>query len=125
MLKKEGPGWLLAMDLKRGEYSFLIGGENWSTELNMNEWNSLVPIINDLINEINVQKNTLMKEENICLEIEREAWWACLDGTEDSWSLKLILTGDKTTRRGVEMFWPNPAAQAIAREMRSMWDSYQ
>ncbi len=125
MIEEEGTGWRLAKDSLRGEFPVLIGGNFWSTELTENEWNSLMLLLIDLIKQHDQYKNQLMKEELITLEIEREPWWACIDGGRESWSLKLILSGDRRNRRGIEMYWPIPEAQAFVSAMRTMWDSSQ
>ena len=125
MLAREGPGWRLARDPLRGEFSVLIGGDSWAIELTESEWSQLVLLVSDLINQHHGYKNRLMNEEEITLEIERLPWWGCLNGNKNSWSLKLILTGDSSQKRGVEMYWPIPIAQSMASEMRIMWDSCQ
>jgi len=123
MIQHEGPGWRLAWDSSKDNYSFLIGGENWAFELTQDEWNSLVPIIGDLIDQHKGLKNQLMPEETISIEAERYPWWACIDGNKHNWSLKLILLGKDSERRSMEAYWPIPSAQAITSEMRIMWDS--
>ena len=79
-------------------------------------------LIGDLINQHNQLEDQLMKEESICLEIERDDWWGCLDGDRDSWSLKIVLESNGESFRGFEAFWPIPAAQAIFNDMRIVWD---
>ena len=125
MITKEGPGWRLAMDPSRKRFPVLIGGESWAIELTDQEWESLVPLLLDLINQHQLLENQLMPQEAITLEIEREPWWACIDGNRYSWSLKLILQGDGEHLRSAEAFWPIPAAQDIAEAMRTIWDSTQ
>ena len=123
MEQKEGNGWRIAKDFSRGDFSILIGGEGWATELNEYEWKILVPLVNELIDQYKIQESQLMEEETIVLEMERKPWWASLEVKKEYWDLRLILYGDGCLRRGVEMSWPTNAAKAITSEMRTMWDS--
>ena len=123
MIQKEGPGWRLARDKSRGLFPVLLGGDSWAIELTEYEWTSLCTLLRDLIDQLKQLEDQLMAEENLCLEIERDPWWGCLDGDRNNWSLKLVLQGDSSQMRGVEVFWPNQAAQAIATAVRTMWDS--
>ncbi len=125
MIQKEGPGWQIAMDSSRGFFPFMIGGDDWAIELTKNEWETLIPLIDDLISQHQQMQSVLMPEEMIALEIERKPWWGCLEGYKDSWSLQLILYGQANHERGAELFWPMPAAQKITTEMRRIWDSFQ
>ena len=122
MIQHEGPGWRLARDTSRKIFPVIIGGDGWAFELAEHEWNSLVPLINDLMEQHKQLENQLMKEEKICLEIERQPWWGCLDGDRDSWSLRIILESNGDSLRGFEGYWPIPAAQAITFAMRTVWD---
>ena len=125
MLKREGPGWLIARDPSREKYPVMIGGNDWAFELTQNEWESLIPLLFDLEKQVALLGNQLMPEEAITLELERTPWWACLDGEIDCWSLQLILKSGQCDSRGIEAFWPVPAAQSISTAMRIIWDSSQ
>ena len=122
MIQHEGPGWRFARDTSRSAFPVMIGGDGWACELTEQEWLSLIPLVNDLINQHNQLEDQLMKEESICMEIERDDWWGCLDGDRDSWSLKIVLESNGESFRGFEAFWPIPAAQAITNSMRIVWD---
>ncbi len=123
MIQHEGPGWRFEKDSSKSNFPVLIGGENWAVELSENEWLSLRKVVCNLIDQYAQIKKTLMKEEQIFLEMERSPWWGCIDGNRESWSLRLILSGAGCKARGIEVFWPVPAAQAITSVMKIMWDS--
>ena len=123
MIQHEGPGWRLAKDPSREKFPVIIGGDGWALELTEQEWVSLIALINELIAQHKGMKNQLMQEELICLELERQPWWGCLDGDRDSWSLRLVFESQASPCRGFEAYWPQPAAQAIAFAMRTMWNS--
>ena len=93
-----------------------------TNEPSLEEWNTLCKALFQLIDQHEQLKNQLMKEESICLEIERQPWWGCLDGDRDSWSLQIVLESNGESLRGFEAFWPVPAAQAITDAMRTVWD---
>ena len=121
--QKEGKGWRVAIDTTRGKFSVLIGGDGWAIELDKHEWEVLVPLITEIIDQYERQSQNLMDEETISLEMERLPWWACLEGQRDSWDFRLILYGDNEINRGAEISWPNSSAQAVTSAMRSMWES--
>ena len=123
MTQLEGPGWRLERDISKREFTVLIGAKDCAVELLETEWDSLCEIVFNLIDEHRKLKNNLMAEEEICLEMERYPWWACIDGTRESWSLKVILSEEDEKTRGLELFWPISTAQTFTVAMRTMWDS--
>ncbi len=125
MIQQEGPGWRLARDTSRSIFPYLIGGENWAIELTKDEWEIFFNLINDLIDHHKQLADQLMPEEQIFIELERDPWWAALDGDRNYWKLQIVLSSKYSANRGVEAEWPIPAAQAMATAMRTMWDSYQ
>ena len=125
MIQNQGPGWRLARDTLRDSFPVLIGGESWAIEITEDEWNSLVPLLSALLDELIKIESQLMSEESIFIEMDKSPWWACLDGDRQHWSLKLVLEGEGDSRRGFEAFWPHPSAQAIVLAMRTIWDCSQ
>ena len=124
MIQHEGKGWRLELNDTKKDFPVLIGGENWAVELSNLEWNGLSSVVSKLIDQYEYLRSSLMREEKILIEIEIAPWWACIEGTKEDWRLKLILSGKGCNGRGVELFWPEPAAQAIVSVMRIMWDSH-
>ena len=123
MIQHEGSGGRLARDSSRAAFPVLIGGDGWAVELTEEEWVSLIPLINDLINQHEQLENQLMEEELIGLEIEKPPWWGCLEGDRNSWSLQLVREkSGNDYLRGFEAYWPTPAAQSITSAMRAMWN---
>ena len=123
MIQKEGKGWRLARDISRTKFPILIGGEGWAVELTEKEWIDLASLIQALVDQHSKIINELMPEESICIELERGLWWGCLDGNKSAWNLRIILLDNDQLSRGVEGFWPVPAAEAFVHEVRIMWDS--
>jgi len=122
LIQQEGPGWRLARDPARTAFPVLIGGEGWAFELTQDEWQCLQSLVVELTDQHQQLVDQLLAEESICLEMERQPWWACLDGDRHSWSLQVILQGDGEKARGAEGCWSVPAAQAMATAMRTAWD---
>ncbi len=124
MIQHEGPGWRLQRDTSRSKFTFLLGGDNWAVEFSLEEWNVLCRALFQLMDQHEQIKSQLMKEEKIHLEIEITPCWACIEGTRDCWDLHLILSSEGIYQdRGVELYWPVPAAQAMTKAIRTMWDS--
>ncbi len=80
MIQKEGAGWRLARDPARTAFPVLIGGESWAVELTQAEWKLLMALIVELTDQHQQLVTQLLAEESVCLEMERQSWWACLDG---------------------------------------------
>ena len=122
MIQQEGPGWRLSRDPSRSVFSVLIGGEHWALELKESEACELASLIADLTDQHRSICDQLMAEESITVELERGSWWVCLEGDRSRWSIRGVCSGDGQAR-GLEVCWPDPAAQAIVVAMRTMWDS--
>ncbi len=122
MIQQEGPGWRLALDPTRPDFSALIGGEGWAFELTEMEWQGLAALLSELMNQHQGLQDQLMAEEVIELEMERQCWWGCLAGDRQSWGVHVVLQGSPG-RRGAEGHWPAPAAQAFTAAVRTVWDS--
>ena len=123
MIQEEGSGWRLSRDPSRPVFSVLIGGEHWALELKESEACELASLFADLTDQHRSICAQLMAEESISIELERGSWWGCLEGDRSRWTLRGICSGDGDQSRGFEVCWPDPAAQAIAEAMRTLWDN--
>ncbi len=120
MIKKEGPGWRLIRDPSRGDFSSLIGGENWAIELTDSEWDSFVQVLFDLHQQYLDVKDQLMGDEDITLEMERYPWLAILKGDRYGLSLKFILSQREPLYRGAEVFWPKDVTKLLINAIEKM-----
>ncbi len=119
---KEQKRWRLIKDFKKGKFCFLIGVDNWSIELQKNEFYSLYLLLLKINEQLLVIKNELMDEESISIELEKLPWYIELEGKKEEWSLRLIFESQEQTR-SFEMYWPIPIAQNLFYEIKKMWDS--
>ena len=119
---KEEDNWRLIRNPDKGKYSFLIGVNKWSIELQDHEFASLFKLLDTLLDQYLTLENQFMDEELIFLEIERLAWYAELEGTKNNWSLRIIFESNEQTR-SFEMYWPSSIAKDLFVEMRKMWES--
>ena len=120
MIQQEGPGWRVARDPQRTDFTVLIGGQGWAFELAEVEWAAFRQLLEDLVENHAALQDQLMAEEAIELELERGPWWGCLEGNREQWSLSVVLT--PATGRGVEAHWPFPASVALVAAVRTVWD---
>ena len=67
-------------DLKKGKFCFLIGVDNWSIELQKNEFRLLYLLLLRINKQLLDIKNELMDEEFISLELEQLPWYIELKG---------------------------------------------
>ena len=119
---KEEDNWRLIRNPDKGKYSFLIGVNKWSIELQDHEFASLFKLLDTLLDQYLTLENQFMDEELISLEIERLAWYAELEGTKNNWSLRIIFESNEQTR-SFEMYWPSSIAKNLLFEIRKMWES--
>jgi len=114
--------WRLLRDSKKGKFCFLIGVDNWSIELQKDEFHSLYLLLLRINEQLLDIKNELMDEESITLELEQLPWYVELEGKRNEWSLRFVFESQKQTR-SFEMYWPIPIAQNLFSEIKNMWES--
>ena len=119
---EEQKKWRLLKDFKKGKFCFLIGVENWSIELQKDEFCSLCLLLLKINEQLLVIKNELMDEESITLELEQLPWYIQLEGKKNEWSLRFVFESQDQTR-SFEMYWPIPIAQNLFYEIKNMWES--
>ena len=119
---KDQKRWRLLRDFKKGKYCFLIGVDNWSIELQKNEFDSLYLLLIRINEQLSLIKNELMDEESITLKIEQLPWYIELEGKKNEWSLRFVFESNDQTR-SFEMYWPIPIAQNLFYEIKKMWES--
>ena len=122
MLTKQGDNWKLIKDIERGKYCYLISINNWSIELEDNEFDSLYHLLKKINKEMQNINKDLMEEELINLELENLPWYAELEGTKFEWSLRFVFESTQETR-SFEMYWPIPIAENLSFEIIKMWES--
>jgi len=121
-LVKDQKEWRLLKDFKKGKFCFLIGVENWSIELQKDEFCSLCLLLLKINEQLLVIKDELMDEEFISLELEQLPWFIQLEGKKNEWSLRFVFESQEQTR-SFEMYWPIPIAQNLFYEIKNMWES--
>ena len=119
---KEQRRWRLLKDLKKGKFCFLISVDNWSIELQKNEFHSLYILLVRINEQFLGIKDELMDEESINLELEQLPWFIELSGKKNEWSLRFVFESQDQTR-SFEMYWPIPIAKNLFYEIKNMWES--
>ena len=114
--------WRLLRDFKKGKFCFLIGIDNWSIELQKQEFRLLYLLLLKINNQLQDIKNELMDEESITLELEQLPWYIELEGKKNEWSLRFVFESQDQTR-SFEMYWPIQIAQNLFYEIKKMWES--
>ena len=122
MVKNQKERWRLYKDFKKGKFCFLIGVDNWSIELQKNEFYSLYLLLLRINQQLLGIKDQLMDEESITLELEQLPWYIELKGDKNEWSLRFVFESQDQTR-SFEMYWPIPIAQNLYYEIVKMWES--
>ena len=122
ILLKDQKRWRLLRDFKKGKFCFLIGVDNWSIELQKNEFYSLYLLLTRINEQLLSIKNELMEEESITLELEKLPWYIELEGNKNEWSLRFVFVS-QDENRSFEMYWPIPIAKNLFNEIKKMWES--
>jgi len=122
LVKNQKERWRLYKDFKKGKFCFLIGVDNWSIELQKNEFYSLYLLLLRINQQLLGIKDQLMDEESITLELEQLPWYIELKGNKNEWSLRFVFESQDQTR-SFEMYWPIPIAQNLYYEIVKMWES--
>ncbi len=122
ILDKDQIRWRLLKNLKKGKFCFLIGVDNWSVELQYNEFHSLYFLLLRINEQLLGIENELMDEEFITLELEQLPWFIELNGKKNEWSLRFVFESQDQTR-SFEMYWPIPIAKSLFYEIKKMWES--
>ena len=122
MHTKEENNWRLIRNTDKGKYCFLISVKKWSIELQEHEFVSLFKLLDSLIDQFLKLEDQFMDEELITLEFEKLPWFAELEGTKNTWSLRIIFESNEQTR-SFEMYWPASISKTLFFEMRKMWES--
>ncbi|MDM7325578.1 MAG: DUF1818 family protein [Thermosynechococcus sp. Uc] len=85
-------------------YTGLVGAQDWATELTSREFKAFVDLFRQLHGELQAIAPELMPQEMITLSGSNNAVHLELEGYPHSYSLHLIVLGD----RRVEGTWPAP-----------------
>ena len=121
---KDHKRWRLLRDFKKGKFCFLISVDNWSIELQKNEFYSLYLLLLRINEQLLGLNDQLMDEESITLELEQLPWYIELEGNKNEWSLRFVFESQDQTR-SFEMYWPIPLAQNLFYEIKKMWESME
>ena len=124
ILLKDQKRWRVLKDFKKGKFCFLIGVDNWSIELQKNEFHSLYLLLIRINKQLLGIKKELLDEESISIELEQLPWFIELKGKKNEWSLRFVFESQDQTR-SFEMYWPIPIAQNLFYEIKNMWDSME
>ncbi len=113
---KSGDGWRIGWHPHGGKYVGLVGTEDWAIELTKAELDDFYRLLNQLVDTMSQMSAELMDEEKISCEAETDFLWMEVEGYFDSYSLRLILNGD----RRCEGSWRSGVAPKIIQGLNSI-----
>ncbi|NJM49249.1 MAG: DUF1818 family protein [Alkalinema sp. RU_4_3] len=90
-LLSQGPGWRVGYNPSAEVYSALVGDDHWAFELTAAELADLRRLANQLVSSLQAIAPELMAEETIELEAESDRLWVSIEGTVQTYQLRLIL----------------------------------
>ncbi len=112
MQVQQGTGWRFGLDPARHPYAVLIGGEDWTAELRMDEAASLRQAAQRLHGQWLAIRDQLMPEEQISLDTECGPVWVELDGSARAVALRFVLQ-PLPGERAVEGSWTAAATEIL------------
>ena len=115
MLKK-GNGWRIGWNSDALVYKGLIGGQDWAFELTEAEMQDFLRLLLQIDQAIADIHEHLMDEETITCEVESELMWLGATGYPDNYSLRIILS----QQRSCEGNWAENAISPLITASQSL-----
>ena len=92
---KTGDGWRIGWHPQGKYYQGLVGTDDWAFELTQAELKDFHRLLKQLVDTMQQMTAELMDEEKISCEAETDLLWMEVEGYPYSYSLRLILNGDR------------------------------
>lgn len=92
---KTGDDWRIGWHPQGLKYKGLVGSDSWAIELTQAELSDFCYLINQLVETMNEMSTELMDQEKISCEAETELLWLEAEGFSHSYTLRLIVYGDR------------------------------
>lgn len=90
-LLKTGSGWRLGWNPQAELYKGLVGSDDWAIELTEVEFNDFCRLLQQLTQTMEEMSSVVMESEKIACEAESDRLWLEVEGTPQSYALRLIL----------------------------------
>lgn len=94
-LIKSGTGWRVGWYDHAEKYQGLIGTDDWAIELTQSEFQDFQRLLTQLTETMQEMAGELMDAEKISCEAETALLWLEAEGYPSSYSLRLIVHGDR------------------------------
>ena len=121
---KSGDGWRIGWHPHGSKYQGLVGTDDWAFELTLAELKDFHRLLNQLVDTMNQMTAELMDEEKISCEAETDLLWMEVAGYPHSYTLRLILNGDKpdgmASLRRCEGNWSSGIAPLLLQSLNSI-----
>lgn len=92
---KSGDGWRVGWHPHAGKYQGLVGSDDWAIELTPVEFDDFYRLLKQLSATMAAMQAQLMEQEKISCEAETDLLWLEAEGYPHSYSLRLIIHGDR------------------------------
>jgi hypothetical protein len=113
---KTGLGWRIGWNPQGGEFTGLVGTDDWAIELTQAELDDFCRLLCQLSSSVEAIASELMESEKIACEAETDLLWMEVAGYPDAYDLKLIVN----TGRRAEAYWSKSAVPALLQAVRSL-----
>ncbi|MEL7083786.1 MAG: DUF1818 family protein [Cyanobacteria bacterium P01_A01_bin.3] len=113
-----GQGWRIGVKESLDGYCALVGGDRWSVELTMAEWQDFCGAVGQIEAAIASLPEQLMDGEAVTLEQQTERLWVVATGELPGLELYIQVRGD----RNAEGYWSPEALPGLfdaVRQLRS------
>jgi hypothetical protein len=113
---KSGLGWRVGWNPQNGEFTGLVGTEDWAIELTQAELDDFCRLLSQLSRSVAAIADELMDREKITCEAETSLLWMEVSGYPDAYDLKLIVN----TGRRSEAYWSELAVPGLLQAAQSL-----
>ena len=92
---KTGVDWRIGWQPHGLKYQGLVGSDSWAIELTKAELSDFCRLINQLVETMMEMSTELMDQESISCEAETSLLWLEAEGFPQSYTLRLIVHGER------------------------------
>ena len=92
---KTGVDWRVGWQPQGLNYPGLVGSDSWAIELTKAELSDFCRLIDQLVATMKEMSTELMDQEKISCEAETDLLWLEAEGFPQSYTLRLIVHGDR------------------------------
>ncbi|PSB03813.1 DUF1818 family protein [Merismopedia glauca] len=113
---KSGLGWRIGWNPEAGEFTGLVGSDDWAIELTQAELEDFCQLLSQLSTSMEAIAHELMDQEKITCEAETNLLWMEVAGYPHAYTLRLILHSGRRS----EAYWSESVVPDLWQAVQSL-----